>query len=579
MSVRVSKAGGFFVVRSDGVQHLGDSWPECAIYSAAKRRAVSVMSRDRVMLRDGHGVDDELELARAEIEVGKAKSVAVGRHVGSFGRMNLYERVFDVTAEDGKAAPIEFCTTQACKDEREKKTVHFKIVKGAKARRIEGYASTPTVDRSQDVVDPTAFAESMPSFMTNPVMLFNHDMSRPVGKVVDFEVRSQGLWIVGEITDNQVWDWIDTDTVRALSASFIIQDRKIEMVGEGPDAQMFRRITKAELLEVSVVTIPDNRTTLFSVAKALADGTDVKCGGCASAERQCTCAETKAVVEHRRFLPAKKGAVDFSREAIVELGGVGLERLCCLVEKDGAPPLRHHGVQAGDVVTSPEAVRAALAALVAYSPLGAELSEPERAAAAKHLLLHLAEFGDQVEVDFTKGPQPELVAKLLGDSERGGWSVCFSTSTFKDPAKQREWLAAHGFADLQDRGEDAAWKRYGAGGDALLERHWLDNGVCAALYLVAPRGDSVHVTKNVPGEATPPAPAAAAAPPAPAAPQPAATTAASKASEPPAASEDLVEVESADLAALERAYDAAKDERPVDPDDVKRGLGMFESDE
>lgn len=583
MHVRLNKSYGFFVVRGDGVQHLGETWPAGAVFSASKRRAVVVSARDRVKLHDGHGVDDALELARRDVADGASKAAVVGRHVGTFGRMNLYERVFDVTADD--AAPILFCTTKECKDERERKTVHLKITKAAKTRRIEGYASTPVVDRSQDIVEPTAFAESMPTFMANPVMLWNHDMSRPIGKVVDFAIKAEGLWIAGEITDNQVWDWIDSDTVRALSASFLIQDRKIEQVAgpEGEFPMVIRRVTKAELIEVSVVTIPDNRTTLFSVAKALSAGDDVHCCGCESAARECACAETRSVVEHRAFAAAKAGAIDFRREAIVELGGVGLEALCGLIEKNGANPMRHHGVQGGDVVTSPEAVRCGIAALVSCADMGTPLSEAERMAGLRHLSKHAVELGVVTGLDGedVKGPRPELAAKALGKSERGEWAICFSTATHASPQAQADWLEAHGFAGLPERGEDVAWKRYGAAGSVLLERHWLDNGVSAALYLASTSGEPVTVLqKNVQGDPAPAAPAAPTPAPAPAATQSAATPAANKASEQPAATEDLVEVDTDDPAfiALDRAHAAAKRGDAVDPNDVKQAMTLFEDD-
>jgi len=567
MSVKVSKAGGFFVVRSDGVQDVGMSWPSGAVASAAKRRAVAVLARDRVLARDGHSVEDELELARESIEAGRSKSIALGRYVGQFGRTNLYERVFDVSADDAKS--IDFCTTQACRDEREKKTVHLKITKAAKARRIEGFASTPAIDRSQDVVDPTAFAESMPEFMKNPVMLWMHDMTRPVGKVIDFSVTNEGLWIAGEITDNQVWDWIDSGTVRALSSSFIIQERKIEtlMAPEGAMPMQIRHITKAEMLEVSVVTIPDNRKTLFNVAKALANGDDMKCCGCETAASECACAETKAIVEPRRFGFAVAGPIDFHREAVVELGGIALDRMCKLIDQDGAPPMRHHGVQAGDVVTSIEAVRVGMAALVTHAPAIARLSEPERTAAYKHLAGHLAEAGIEAPL-LGKGPEPERVAETLGSSERGEWTFIFDPTRFKDDAERKNWLREHGFA------ENANKTRVGE----IIEKHALDDGVCAALYLATTSGDPVNVRKDVQGEAKPAAPAAPATPPAPTAPQPVAEPAASKASEPKAADEELVEIDTDDLAAIERVHDAVKNGDAVDPDDMKQAMDVFESD-
>lgn len=580
--VRVEKAGGFFVVRSAGVQSIGSSWPEGAVASAAKRRTVSVLGRDKVAQRDGHSVEDELSLAIRDVKAGAAKSIAIGRYVGQFGRTNLYERVFDVSGEG--ATPLAFCDEKGCPAGVERKTVHLKIAKGAKARRIEGFASTPAVDRDRDVVDPGAFVKSMSTFMQNPIMLFNHDVSRPVGRVVDFSVKADGLWIAGEIVDNQVWDWIDAGVLRALSASFIIKDRKIEQLGApgDPESMVVRRITEAELLEVSVASIPTNQTAIFNVAKAIRDGSDVKCNGCASETHVCTCGEAAAVVEHRRFALAAKGAIDFRRDSVLDLGGIALDRQCVLIDKDGSPTLRHHGVQGGDVVTSPEAVRAGMAALAAYSETSAGLSEAERVAAWKHLTAHAREAGlaDDFEGIGLKGPQPELTATLLGASERGEWSIGFSMSTYKDAAACKQWLSDHGFAELDDLGTGTdGFRRFGGSGDELLERHALDNGVVAALYQRHEKIETVTTAKKDEGTTTAAAAPAAAPPsPPPAASPPAGETPASKAGA-TQATDELVEVDTNDLAALERVHAAAQEDRPVDPDDMKQAMNLFEGDQ
>ena len=36
---------------------------------------------------------------------------------------------------------------------------------------IEGYASTPDIDRYQDIVEPTAFSKAIEMYMKNPVLL------------------------------------------------------------------------------------------------------------------------------------------------------------------------------------------------------------------------------------------------------------------------------------------------------------------------------------------------------------------------------------------------------------------------
>lgn len=45
---------------------------------------------------------------------------------------------------------------------------------------IKGFASTPQVDRYDDIVQPIAFQNSMESYMKNPVVLLGHNSDKPL---------------------------------------------------------------------------------------------------------------------------------------------------------------------------------------------------------------------------------------------------------------------------------------------------------------------------------------------------------------------------------------------------------------
>jgi HK97 family phage prohead protease len=552
MLATIRKSGGFFIVRNDGVQYLGPTWPSGAMGSFARRKSVSVFARDRVAVDDGFGVDDQIDRAREEIEAGRVTSVAVARSVGRFGDSTLYERAYDVVGDQGQ--PIAMTDVPSLSVGRETKTVHLQISKAAgRGRRIEGFASTPNVDRDFDVVEPTAFAELMPKFMQNPVMLWMHDATRPAGKVVEFEVREKGLWIAGEIVDEEVWKWIDAEVVRALSASFYITERKIEnVVGKnaGDPPITVRRITKAELIEVSVVTIPSNRESLFAVAKSLKNGDDLICRGCSCSGSTCECAETRAVVEHRPFKFAGSGPVDMRRDAIADRGGREADRISKLIDASDGHPIRHHGVQDGELVTSIDAVMAGMVYLVNYADAsqGRALTEPERMAAWKHLSTHVVEAGMEAP-EPPKGPQPERTRSLLGESSRGQWSMLFSSSKFKSADDCGKWLLAHGCSAMSPRDDVSGWKRFGDGGNEELEGHAIDDGIRAVLYRRA-----VNTKTNTQTEAVVP-------PETPAAPAVAATESATKPATVPVVTpapvadpaSDLVEVDSDDFSILEHA--------------------------
>lgn len=52
--------------------------------------------------------------------------------------------------------------------------------------KIKGFASTPDIDRYNDIVDTKAFDSSIATYMKNPIILLQHDASKPIGKCIDF---------------------------------------------------------------------------------------------------------------------------------------------------------------------------------------------------------------------------------------------------------------------------------------------------------------------------------------------------------------------------------------------------------
>lgn len=64
---------------------------------------------------------------------------------------------------------------------------------------IGGFASTGDVDRVKDKVLPTAFTETLPLFLKNPVMLLQHDDNKVIGQFTDGTIKSNGLEVKGEV--------------------------------------------------------------------------------------------------------------------------------------------------------------------------------------------------------------------------------------------------------------------------------------------------------------------------------------------------------------------------------------------
>lgn len=132
---------------------------------------------------------------------------------------------------------------------------------------IEGYANFGAKDRAGDLIDPSVWSagDSLSNFKKNPILLFNHDYDEPIGKVEDIEARSDGLFIRAKITAaaGKIYSLIADGVLSTFSVGFRLLDAK--WIGE---TETFL-ITKVELLEISVVSVPCQQDSVFSLAKSM----------------------------------------------------------------------------------------------------------------------------------------------------------------------------------------------------------------------------------------------------------------------------------------------------------------------
>ena len=75
----------------------------------------------------------------------------------------------------------------------------FKTITEDDAFYIEGYASKSIVDRDWDLIPSDAI--DINNFLKNPIILYQHNKSEPVGKAVSIEKRTDGLWMKVLISD------------------------------------------------------------------------------------------------------------------------------------------------------------------------------------------------------------------------------------------------------------------------------------------------------------------------------------------------------------------------------------------
>lgn len=132
--------------------------------------------------------------------------------------------------------------------------------------KIEGYASTTALDRSADVILASAWTKSggLNNFQRNPILLFNHNYDKPIGKVIAMGTDSKGLKINGVISKSagDVYNLVKEGVLSTFSVGFLIKDAEYDKQNDG------LVVKDAELLEISVVSVPCNQDATFSVAKS-----------------------------------------------------------------------------------------------------------------------------------------------------------------------------------------------------------------------------------------------------------------------------------------------------------------------
>ena len=130
---------------------------------------------------------------------------------------------------------------------------------------IKGLASTNALDRTGDVIDHNAWKEGgLDNYSGNPIILFNHDYNRPIGRAKYCDVTQNGLELEAKISKSagDIVDLIKDGVLGAFSVGFKVKDADYNKETDG------FLIKSAELLEVSVVSIPANQTATFSIAKS-----------------------------------------------------------------------------------------------------------------------------------------------------------------------------------------------------------------------------------------------------------------------------------------------------------------------
>jgi HK97 family phage prohead protease len=131
---------------------------------------------------------------------------------------------------------------------------------------ICGMASTHDEDRANDVIMAEAWTKGgLGNFEKNPIILFNHDYNKPIGRATGLKVTDNGLELKAKISKSapdHVAQLVKEGILGAFSVGFRVKDADYLSETDG------LKIKDAELFEVSVVSVPCNQAATFSLAKS-----------------------------------------------------------------------------------------------------------------------------------------------------------------------------------------------------------------------------------------------------------------------------------------------------------------------
>lgn len=144
--------------------------------------------------------------------------------------------------------------------------LRVKAVESDEGRFIEGWASTPTVDRLGDIVSPEGARYRLPI-----PMLFAHDHAQPIGSVVRATVSRAGIRIRAKLTAgvakaDEVWRLIVDGALTAVSIGF--QSLRSTPLPDGGT-----RFDEWSWHELSVVSVPANPDARIVVGRSVAYST------------------------------------------------------------------------------------------------------------------------------------------------------------------------------------------------------------------------------------------------------------------------------------------------------------------
>lgn len=158
-------------------------------------------------------------------------------------------------------------------------TVPESIDEATRTMRVK--ATTRSLDRYGELVEPEAAAPWLATYMMNPVFMAGHVYSAPdgspttIGTVNDMKIVKDGIDALVQFMDDdddelalRYWRRYRKGIQKAVSLGFIVHKWEMREVKISGVMQRVRVFTEIEIVELSAVAIPANRGSLVRAASA-----------------------------------------------------------------------------------------------------------------------------------------------------------------------------------------------------------------------------------------------------------------------------------------------------------------------
>ncbi|TNE60833.1 MAG: HK97 family phage prohead protease [Alphaproteobacteria bacterium] len=141
----------------------------------------------------------------------------------------------------------------------------LEVKTGAAPGSFSGYGAIfGNLDRDGDIVARGAFTESLKARM--PVLLWQHDAKEPIGRFDLVREDEHGLYVEGRLSMTgrglEAYALLKMGALDGLSIGFVARDAARDA------ASGVRTITRADLMEISLVTFPANDLARVSAVKS-----------------------------------------------------------------------------------------------------------------------------------------------------------------------------------------------------------------------------------------------------------------------------------------------------------------------